>query len=291
MQKDGGQGRFAPVPWSLQEEAAGRSRIDAYCIAVYAALRRFCDFGAETGAAVSDARAAALAGCSPRTFRDRRERLREAGWLEWESTFGAVNEYTVRSRPRRETPRTAAGDAAVGENTPGQETPRTAARDAAVEPTAARAAEGSARDAEVPRRELPTTESQHREPETETEAGSSSLRSSDPEPRAHARPAGKHTPEGEDEGTPGDGGWPCSRCGERVPRTERVAHLRECADADALRRSPSGRPGLPDPGEVVQVGPAYPHTPRRPHPESADLRRDGLPDDAPPDPPEPEVEP
>ena len=173
VRRDATQTHFVPVPWKLQDEAASDIEIDALCIAVYAAIKRFCDFGGETGAAVSDEKVAKLAGCSPRTLRNRRERLREAGWLDWQRKPGAVNRYTVRDQPRHDTPRIAAGAAEDrGESCRG-----------GGGQTAARAAEGSAGDAAVPRRELPTTES-HAESHSEREAGSSSLRSSDPEPRA-----------------------------------------------------------------------------------------------------------
>lgn len=99
--------RFALVPWELLDDAD----VDAHSIAVYAALRRFADFSREPGdtvrgARVSDSKAAEVAGCSPRTFRDRRKQLRELGWIEWSGASGEANRYTVHGQL---TPARAAG--------------------------------------------------------------------------------------------------------------------------------------------------------------------------------------
>src|SRR5690242_2200959 len=88
---------FAMVPWALQDTPG----VDAGCIAAYAALVRYADFGQSTGARVSDAVAAVKAGLSRRAFIDRRERLRKLGWISWETgkAKGGVNVYVVhRSR-------------------------------------------------------------------------------------------------------------------------------------------------------------------------------------------------
>lgn len=72
---------FSMVPWELQDDP----EVDAWMVAVYAAVRRFADFGSGTGSFVSDRRGAEVAGCSERTFRDRRDKLRQIGWIEWQS--------------------------------------------------------------------------------------------------------------------------------------------------------------------------------------------------------------
>lgn len=89
---------FAAVPVDLMEDP----ECDAMTIAVYAALKSFADFGSEHGAQVGDNRASERAGVSPRTLRRRRDRLREMGWIEWETVntlFGWVNRYTIHSTP------------------------------------------------------------------------------------------------------------------------------------------------------------------------------------------------
>lgn len=137
---------FVTVPFELLDD----EEADAYTIAVYAALRRFADFGKDTGAQVGDARAAKVAGCGERTFRDRRERLRKMGWVEWEERKGLPNKYVVHAS-------------------------KTPARDADV-------ADTPASDADLPRHEMPTTKSQYRE----KNLTSSSLRYEDETPE---RPA------------------------------------------------------------------------------------------------------
>jgi hypothetical protein len=84
---------FAQVPWELQDTAG----IDAATIATYAALQRYADFGQSTGCRVSDAVAAKKAGLSRRTFINRRARLRQLGWVTWESgkAEGGVNMYVI----------------------------------------------------------------------------------------------------------------------------------------------------------------------------------------------------
>lgn len=155
---------FSKVPIALLEDPEA----DAYTVAVYAALRSKCDFGKETGATVSDAAAAELAGCSPRTFQDRRMRLRDRGWVDWKQRFGAKNRYTVRDEPRRKMP----GSGSEATARAAEVEDETAATDAGVDgATAAGDAEGAATDAGVPRREMPTTENPYREPPRESARG------------------------------------------------------------------------------------------------------------------------
>ena len=133
-------------------------RSDAYAIAVYVALRSFCDIRQDN---VSDEMGSKRAGCSPRTFRDRRNRLREMGWVDWDSGKGdgRANRYVVHETPyegpeeggRQETPRgSAPGAEGVGVRCRGgrQEAPRGSARDAAQEEV--RKSLSPAREAEPP---------------------------------------------------------------------------------------------------------------------------------------------
>lgn len=112
---------FVQLPWALIDDP----EIDAHAIATYAALKRFSDVGKATGAKVSDGTAAARAGCSARTFRDRRALLKSKGWIEWDGRNGATNMYVVHSSP----PETAAPVAEVDAQTTA---PDTAAGDTAV---------------------------------------------------------------------------------------------------------------------------------------------------------------
>lgn len=112
---------FAQVPFALLKDEDA----DAHTVAVYAALRSYADFSdPRQGAKVSDKSAAKRAGCSPRTFRDRRDKLQEMGWIEWESgkKDGRPNAYVIHASleggsvrdadpPRQETPTGSAGDA------------------------------------------------------------------------------------------------------------------------------------------------------------------------------------
>lgn len=100
---------FAQVPFLLMDDPDK----DAFVIATYAAIRSFADFGSDTGAKVSDARLSERAGCSPRTVRERRNWLRDKGWLDWEPGKGEgdPNTYVIHSSPplngepaRQETP-------------------------------------------------------------------------------------------------------------------------------------------------------------------------------------------
>lgn len=88
---------FAPVPFDLIKDPDA----DSHAIAVYAALRMRCDFGKGTvsGAKLSDAAGARLAGCGVSTFQRRRAWLREKGWIEWKSGQGngVPNVYVVHA--------------------------------------------------------------------------------------------------------------------------------------------------------------------------------------------------
>ena len=98
-------GRRAPytmVPQSLLMD----ERADAYTIATYVALRSFADFGSTEGARPSDKSAAQRAGCSVRTFVNRRQRLKELGWLEWQSRAaqGKTNVYVIHETAEADPP-------------------------------------------------------------------------------------------------------------------------------------------------------------------------------------------
>ena len=89
---------FAPIPFELLDDP----RADAYTIATYAAVKSYADFGSTNGAAVSDAVACQRAGCGERTFRERRQLLRDLGWLDWQTVatqHGRINRYVVHSSP------------------------------------------------------------------------------------------------------------------------------------------------------------------------------------------------
>lgn len=112
-------GRAAPfiqVPVALLSD----HRTDAFTIAAYVALRSFCNFGSEAGAFPSDTAAAARAGMSSRTFRERRTRLRDMGWVEWDSgkEDGKPNRYivhaTLEEEGRQEVPTPSAAVADPG---------------------------------------------------------------------------------------------------------------------------------------------------------------------------------
>ena len=83
---------FSPVPLALLEDP----EIKADQLAAYAAIRSFCTWGKDTGARVSDDRAAGRAGMSVRSFGRARQALRTQGWLDWKRT-GRTNSYLVRS--------------------------------------------------------------------------------------------------------------------------------------------------------------------------------------------------
>jgi hypothetical protein len=113
-------GRRAPfvmVPRSLVEDPD----IDPHTLAAYIALSYHADFGKESGAFCSDARAGQLVGMTGRTMRTKRKILRDKGWLEWISgqKHGATNKYLVHSdvgEPRKEIPRGAETVSVGGRN-------------------------------------------------------------------------------------------------------------------------------------------------------------------------------
>jgi hypothetical protein len=93
--KTGRAAPFVQVPVELLSDP----NCDCHTIATYVALRSFCDFGSEAGAYPSDTAAAARAGMGRRTFIDRRQRLRDMGWVEWDSgkENGKTNSYTIHA--------------------------------------------------------------------------------------------------------------------------------------------------------------------------------------------------
>lgn len=125
---------FASLPFELLDNPEA----DAYTIATYAAVKSYADFGSDEGARPGDGVACKRAGCSERIFRDRRDRLRRMGWLEWEQRPGRTNLYVVHSSPV-----TPAPHAGVEEGDPGTTCRTTPAPHAA-----------------PPRHQVPTTKSQ-----------------------------------------------------------------------------------------------------------------------------------
>ena len=143
--------RFVPVPLSLIQDPT----LSAYHIATYTVIRSHSDFGKETGSFVSDRRGAELAGISERKFRECRNALRDAGWLEWTGREGRQNHYIVRSKqsaPPDGQASTPAPQTGVGTSTP-------------------------AHRADLPRHDMPTPPAHgadYLEPVTETSATESS---------------------------------------------------------------------------------------------------------------------
>lgn len=84
---------YAQVPHDLLTD----DRTDSHHIAVYAALRSYCDFGSSEGAHPSDTAASERAGCARRTFIDRRQDLASWGWIDVRSgrENGATNRYVI----------------------------------------------------------------------------------------------------------------------------------------------------------------------------------------------------
>jgi hypothetical protein len=91
--RTGRRAPFAMVPHALMK----CPKIDSYALAVYCAIRAHADHETGEGAWPSDARLSEWAGCSERTVRNRRNLLRELGWIEWESgqVEGTSNSYLV----------------------------------------------------------------------------------------------------------------------------------------------------------------------------------------------------
>lgn len=104
---------FVQVPYDLLDDPD----LDAIAVAVYIALRRLVGFGTNAVAA-SDKEISTLAKCSERAARERREKLKNKGWVSWVYEFGKPNSYKVCAR------RTTAGDAAPMPRQPRQDVPR-----------------------------------------------------------------------------------------------------------------------------------------------------------------------
>jgi len=71
--------------------------IDPHTLTTYAVLKSYCDFGSDSGAYPSDEQAAKRGAMSRRVFIDRRNRLREKGWIEWRNSPGGPNAYKVHA--------------------------------------------------------------------------------------------------------------------------------------------------------------------------------------------------
>lgn len=97
--------RFLTVPHAVLELGLKAAEVATYC-----ALRYYADYGKDTGARVSDAKAAERAGTGERTFRAARARLRELGLVTWQRT-GRSNIYLVHSVPPGKAPRRQAAPA------------------------------------------------------------------------------------------------------------------------------------------------------------------------------------
>src|SRR6266446_2724511 len=72
---------FAGLPWKLQDA----DWVTPYTIAAYLALRRYTDFGGVRGAHASLPKLAGKAHMSRAKLHQELNRLREHGWVEWES--------------------------------------------------------------------------------------------------------------------------------------------------------------------------------------------------------------
>jgi hypothetical protein len=83
---------FAQVPHALLDD----EEIDAICVAVYASLMSFVGFRSHEGEA-TDAEAARRAHVARSTFKVKRAKLRERGWIDWESgkEDGRPNRYIL----------------------------------------------------------------------------------------------------------------------------------------------------------------------------------------------------
>ena len=116
-----GRGRyFAQVPHEIQDDP----KIDSGMIAAYAALRRYADWGGEGGGKASHRTLAQKAGMGVRTLIDRLEKLRDTGWIEWDSgkTEGTPNTYIVHAELAVSTPEgmQEAQTGVSGSRTPGE---------------------------------------------------------------------------------------------------------------------------------------------------------------------------
>lgn len=86
---------FAQIPFTLLDDP----NTDGFTIATYCALRRFADFGADSGCFASHRTLALVAGISEKALRDRIRWLADAGWVTWESgaSAGKTNRYTIHA--------------------------------------------------------------------------------------------------------------------------------------------------------------------------------------------------
>lgn len=86
---------FAQIPFTLLDDP----NTDGFTIATYCALRRFADFGADSGCFASHRTLAVVAGISEKALRDRIQWLANAGWVTWESgaATGKTNRYTIHA--------------------------------------------------------------------------------------------------------------------------------------------------------------------------------------------------
>ena len=84
---------FVMVPVEVLED----ERIDSSAIAVYCALRSFCDHGKDTGAFPSYGSIAKRARCGDRTVRNKVKLLMDTGWITMTSgkALGRSNHYVV----------------------------------------------------------------------------------------------------------------------------------------------------------------------------------------------------
>lgn len=91
---------FFQVPFALLDD----ERLTAASIAVYCALARHLTFGTDGGAYPGRERLATLSRTSLATVKRELQRLRDFGWIEWESGGGVEsNRYLVHSTHRAHT--------------------------------------------------------------------------------------------------------------------------------------------------------------------------------------------
>lgn len=238
---------FSKVPIELLEDPD----VDAYAVAVYAALRSKCDFGSEDGARVSDGTAADLAGCSAKTFQRRRQLLRDLGWIDWTGKYGAVNAYVVRDQPLSESPRTRDSQSPVGHGTGVTQS----------------LVEDKTGDSQSPVAGGPGSHS----PRGRSQSPRTGVRVTDNRDvteNPHREHAGVHPRTNGDSGGGGkDRGRACPSCGTTTLMPEgpcagcRGRSIPPGPEVDDLEDHAEPEPELPDPEDVVQVGDDYPTSP------------------------------
>lgn len=88
---------FAPMPWKLQDAEWATP----YTIAVYAALKRYADFGKSIGASPGLARLVVKSHASRSEVRRQLNLLRHHRWIEWKSgkAPNVTNVYVVHGDP------------------------------------------------------------------------------------------------------------------------------------------------------------------------------------------------